>query len=70
MWKLLMAAVLFTSSAAAHELTPTYPEFKPHIVDGVYFAKLHMWNRREDVKYYEVSVHDAVSYTHLRAHET
>ena len=53
-----MAAVLLTSSAAAHELTPTYPEFKPHIVDGVYYAKLHMWNRREDVKYYEISVHD------------
>ena len=53
-----MAAVLLTSSAAAHELTPTYPEFKPHIVDGVYYAKLHMWNRREDVIYYEISVHD------------
>ncbi len=58
MWKSFMAAVLLTSSAAAHELTPTYPEFKPHIVDGVYYAKLHMWNRREDVKYYEISVHD------------
>ena len=58
MWKSFMAAVLLTSSAAAHELTPTYPEFKPHIVDGVYYAKLHMWNRREDVIYYEISVHD------------
>lgn len=58
MWKSFMAAVLLTSSAAAHELTPTYPEFKPHVVDGVYYTKLHMWNRREDVKYYEISVHD------------
>ena len=58
MKKFLIVAVLLSSSVSAHELTPTYPVFKPHIVDGVYYTKLHMWNRRNDVKYYEVSVHD------------
>lgn len=59
MWmRIILAAVLLTSSAAAHELTPSYPTFKPHIADGVVYTKMHMWNRRDDVKYYEISVYD------------
>ena len=52
------ALVLFANSAAAHELTPTYPEIEPAYVDGVSVIKMKMWNRRSDASYYEVDVYD------------
>ena len=55
---LLAAALISFNSAAAHELTPTYLEFTPSYVTGVYSTKIKMWNRREDVEYYEISVFD------------
>ena len=54
----IIAAALITSSAAAHELTPTYPEIESAYVDGVSVIKMKMWNRRDDASYYEVSVYD------------
>ena len=59
MKKLIFAvALLLTSSATAHELTPTYPKFELSYVQGVLVTKMKLWNRREDVQYYEVSVVD------------
>ena len=52
------ALILFFNSAAAHELTPTYPEIEPAYVDGVSVIKMKMWNRRSDASYYEVNVYD------------
>jgi len=54
----IIAAALITTSAAAHELTPTYPEIEPAYIDGVSVIKMKMWNRRDDASYYEVSVFD------------
>lgn len=59
MKKLIFAvALLFTYSATAHELTPTYPKFELSYIEGVLVTKMKLWNRREDVQYYEVSVVD------------
>jgi len=59
MRKTLIAAALFiANSAAAHELTPTYPEFKQSYVDNVLVTQLKLWNRRQDVEYYEIDVYD------------
>lgn len=58
MIRLLVIAVLFASSTAAHEMTPTYFKFKPSYVNGVYVTTFDIWNRRNDVEYYEISVHD------------
>lgn len=58
MIRLILAAALFTSSAAAHELTPTYPELVPSYVTGVSMTRMHLWNRRNDVEYYEIEVFD------------
>ena len=55
----IIAAALITSSAAAHELTPTYPEIESAYVDGVSVIKMKMWNRRDDASYYEVNVYDS-----------
>ena len=57
--KLLLAAGLLVSGAAAsHELTPTYVKFKPSYVQGVYYTRMEMWNRRSDAEYYEIMVLD------------
>lgn len=55
---LIIAAALITTSATAHELTPTYPEIEPAYVEGVSVIKMKMWNRRSDASYYEVNVYD------------
>tara|TARA_B100000900_G_C20198937_1_gene561015 strand:+ start:141 stop:524 length:384 start_codon:yes stop_codon:yes gene_type:complete len=53
-----IAIALFTSSAIAHELTPTYAELKPSYVDNILVTTMKMWNRRNDVEYYEINVYD------------
>lgn len=55
---LIAAALFFSSGAAAHELTPAYPEFKQSHVDKVSVTTMKLWNRREDVGYYELNVYD------------
>lgn len=55
---LIAAALIYGTSAAAHELMPTYIKFTPSYITGVYSTKIKMWNRREDIKYYEISVYD------------
>lgn len=50
--------VLTCGVSYAHELTPTYFEMKPSFYDDVYVTKMMMFNRREDVKYYQIEVYD------------
>ena len=57
-YKFAAALILFANSAAAHELTPTYPEIEPAYVEGVSVIKMKMWNRRSDASYYEINVYD------------
>lgn len=46
--------------ASAHEMTPTYFELKPAVIaDGVLFTTIKLFNRREDVRYYEIEVYDS-----------
>lgn len=56
--RIVAAALLISTSAAAHELTPTYFKFKPSFVEGVLTTQMSMWNRRADAEYYEVMVLD------------
>ena len=58
MKKMFLAAILLSTSAAAHEMTPTYVELEPSYIEGVYLGSIELWNRRNDVEYYEVSVLD------------
>ena len=51
--------VLFSTAVSAHEMTPTYFEIKNSLYDGVYETKMTLFNRREDISYYEVKVLDA-----------
>jgi hypothetical protein len=53
----MMASLV--SMANAHEMTPTYPELEPAHLDGVVKTTMQMFNKREDVEYYEVGVFDS-----------
>lgn len=55
---IIAVALLITTSATAHELTPTYPKLSQSFVDGVVATKMKLWNRRQDVSYYEIGVYD------------
>ena len=48
--------LLLVAGAYAHEMTPAYPRLEPSYVSGVHRASLEMFNRREDVDYYEIGV--------------
>jgi hypothetical protein len=39
-------------------MTPTYPKFTPAYIDGVVKTQMEMFNKRQDVEYYEVGVFD------------
>ena len=42
----------------AHEMLPTYPQLGPSYVDDVLQVQMRMFNKRQDVEYYEISVFD------------
>jgi len=43
---------------SAHEMTPTYPKLMPSHLDNVYKVTMEMFNKREDVEFYEIGVFD------------
>ena len=51
--------ILTSVQSLAHEMTPTYPELRPSYVDGLYSTKMKLFNRRDDVIYYEIDVFDS-----------
>lgn len=56
----ILCWVLFATATYAHEMTPTYPELKPSFTQGVVYARLSIFNRREDAMYYELEVFDDI----------
>lgn len=50
--------VLFSTAVSAHEMAPTYFEFKNSIYNDIYETTILLTNRREDQTYYEISVVD------------
>lgn len=60
MRNIITAAALFLStSAAAHEMTPTYFQIVPSMVSNVWTTKMLVFNRREDVNQYQIEVYTA-----------
>jgi hypothetical protein len=55
---IVMLLVLFPLAVNAHEMTPTYPKLTPSHLDNVYKTTMEMFNKREDVEYYEIGVFD------------
>ena len=50
--------IFFTFSVSAHDMTPTYPKLEPSYLEGVLVTELELFNKRNDVKYYEIGVFD------------
>ena len=42
----------------AHQFLPTYPKFENSFVEGVYYTKMELFNKRKEIEYYELSVFD------------
>ena len=40
----------------AHQFTPTYPRLEPAYVDGVLTTRMEIFNKRQEVEYYELGV--------------
>ena len=55
---ILLAFSLLSAAVEAHEMTPTHPKFEVSHVEGVYKARMAMFNKRKDVEYYEIGVFD------------
>ena len=55
---LCFALATFPMSLTAHEMLPTYPEFKNSYMDGLYVTTMRMFNKRDDVDFYEIGVFD------------
>lgn len=59
MKKLVILLLLVSFPAFGHEMTPTYPKLVPSHLDNVYKTTMEMFNKRQDVEYYEIGVFDA-----------
>ena len=53
---LIFVLCLFGFQSNAHEMTPTYPVLDSSYIEGVVVAKMKLFNRRQDVEYYEINV--------------
>lgn len=50
--------VLTCGPLQAHELTPTYPKLVPSIYDNIFRTTMSIFNRREDILFYQIEVYD------------
>ena len=55
--KVILFFLCLSLQAHAHEMTPTYPALAPSYINGVSVAKMRLFNRREDVGYYQILVY-------------
>lgn len=56
---ILLLFLSYCNLAFAHQFTPTYPRLDPSYLDGVLVTRMELFNSRNDVEYYELSVYDA-----------
>ena len=60
MIRAIAAAMIFSGAAAdAHEMTPAYPKLHQSSVSQIMQADLSLFNARDDVEYFAVSLFDA-----------
>jgi hypothetical protein len=52
----LIALMCLCTTAQAHQFTPTYPKFEQAFVEGVVQTKLELFNKRQEVEYYQLGV--------------
>jgi hypothetical protein len=60
--KLIISTLMFVLACgfvSAHELTPTYPEFRPSFMDGISVTSMELYNAREEIEFYKIDVYTA-----------
>lgn len=55
---IMFLVILLSGQVSAHQWTPTYPKFEPSYVDGIWRARMTLYNARKDISYFEISVFD------------
>jgi hypothetical protein len=55
---LIYVLITLGGAVQAHQFTPTYPQFEPSFIEGVMQTKLELFNKRQEVEYYELGVFD------------
>jgi len=58
MYRAVILFLFLCSTVTAHEMTPTYPKWKISHIEGIHKTTMEMFNRREDVNFYEIGVFD------------
>jgi hypothetical protein len=53
---LVFLVLVIGGPAVAHQFTPTYPRLDPAYVDGVLTTRMEIFNKRQEVEYYEIGV--------------
>jgi hypothetical protein len=56
--KKLFVMLFLIGFAHAHEMVPTYPTWGSTYIEGVSKTTMEMFNKRQDVEYYEIGVFD------------
>ena len=55
----LVGSFWIISKAEAHEMVPTYPKWEPsYLGDNLVKTTMTMFNKREEIEYYEIGVFD------------
>ena len=58
MYRSVILWVLLSSSVVAHDMTPTYPEWKMSFIPSAKMTTMQIFNKRADVKWYQIGVFD------------
>ena len=58
MYRSVILWVLLSSSVVAHDMTPTYPEWKMSFIPSAKITTMQIFNKRADVKWYQIGVFD------------
>ena len=53
----IILSFLLCTTVNAHEMTPAYPKLVISYMDGVHTTKMKLFNRRDDIEYYEIQVY-------------
>ena len=59
MIRLITLLFFLSSPAFSHEMTPAYPKLVPSYIEGLATTTFTIFNRRQDVEYYEIQVYDS-----------
>lgn len=53
-----LCLILLCGHASAHQWTPTYPKLEQSYVPGILRMRMEIFNNRQDINHYEISVFD------------